>query len=1102
MKFRFLILLAVAGVLAACAKEETGTSESGNNGKVVAQFGAGISNVKTTLSPAENAKRKIFWAEGDCIAINGLASEPLTEETAGGVTAVFDFTSYYTTPGNVLYPSVMYKDENTITLPSSQAYVADGFASGAYPMAAHFESGSDATLSALCAMIKLPLKQASGTSPDTDRISTITFSGNAGEQVRGDFVIDYENATLTPASDAEEDKSFTMNVNKTPGTDPLPIVLIVPAGTYASGFSLKIMDVAGHYMVMSKETSFSVEAGHLYVMPEVEFIPTGTELGVEISSAADLIAFAQNYNSKAITPEGLIATLTEDIVFDETSSEAFNATGGIGMKTAAGDEEDYYFNGFFNGNDKTISGLQATVPLFTATGGAGKIQDLTVDGSCSFTFTHGNAAEAHFGSVVGYHKGSLKNVTVNADVTITAGDIAQVTALGGLVGRETEGLVQDCDYTGNITVPAGFQSSEKKIYIGGLVGYISNADGVVKNSAFEGTIDNQGQMIASTETDDFKSNPQLMIGGIIGLNSGTILNCTVANHVTGITVILTDDKGDHPYTGTVVTHSTNAYHYAIAGIAGRNNGTVQDCTNNATILNVFSAARGTGGNLNGRYLEVSGIVGYNASGKTVYGCTNNGAIINRANPKLHYVGGIVAWNYGIVSSCVNASSGTIAMGTSHTSPYGARMCCVGGVIGHNRASAEVSDIQNAANITVSRVENTTGVTHRIGGVVGLNDAVIDGESDGGVINNSGNVTQSNAVGMCATPTASNDYGYFLGGIVGYATNAVKNVSNSGNVTYTCSATGIGAQYVYLGGVIGKVLASSTIDIEKCTNTANVTFTASATYSVNPDTKYYYNYLGGIVGHAQNAAIKGECSNSGIIKGGDGSANNNLKAQSFTIGGIVGCLTGESSIENCALTGTGQVYNDHWSNRGIGSYDCPMDGGIAGLVIGEEGVPITITNCSVTSTKKAKETDPDGSTAIYARRGAVGGIVGMAKYAIISNCTVPVPFTGSGYFYGGIVAAAQNSEISSCTYSGTTVQSSQMQIGGGIIGQLDSGSTIDGCFSYATTVDKNGTAVATTGGIAGKSVVGTTISNSHYTASIVKICGEGEFTDGGGNVADL
>lgn len=1111
MKTRYFYLMAALALVAGCAKEslESGSELSGE--KFYLTVGL-PSDSKTHMGESEAGSRPVYWSNGDQIAVNGVASDELSGLADGVTSTQFSFSAVLNPPYNVLYPASIYEDATQVTLPAVQTYKAGGFAEGMNPMAGYTD-GSNIQLSHLCAVVKISIKRAA-TSADEDNIVAVRFKGRNNEQVSGDFTIDYETPALAAATGSGADLEVRVVKNQaTSTTTAIDYYLVVPARSYSNGFDVIVQDVNGHIMTKSK-TSFKdpnneLKAGHLYNMPEFEFVPTETELGVAISSAQDLIDFATAYNAKEYAQLGtsLVATLVDDISFTAEESEAFNATKGIGLKISYyGDTEDYYFDGTFDGGNHTISGLDATVPLFKATSSSATIKDFTLDNTCSFEFTHSKVAELDAAAVVGYHRGTISNINVAAGVSLAEVDgVNKVTALGGLVGRGVVGIVDNCTYSGAISVPAGFQSSAQKIFVGGLVGEISNADGKVKDSSFAGTIDNQGQMIASSETDDFKANPQLMIGGIIGLNTGTIDNCTVANHATGITVIL-NDGSDHPYTGTVVTHSTNAYHYAIAGVAGRNEGTVKDCINNATVLNLFSAARGDGGNMNGRYLEVGGIVGFNASSKTVSGCTNNGAIITRANPKIQYIGGVVAWNYGIVSSCENTSTGAIGMGTSHTSPYGARMSYVGGVIGHNSSSATVSNIQNAANLSISRVETTTGVIHRIGGVVGLSDAVIDGASNGGTIINSGTITQQNGVGMCATPTADNDYGYFLGGVVGYATKAVKNVSNSGNVTYTCNATGVGAQYVHLGGVIGKVLASSTIDVEKCTNTANVTFIASAKYSDNNATRYYYNYLGGIVGYAKNAAIKGEssnkCTNSGVIKGGDGSANNNQGTQSFTIGGIVGYLTGASSVEYCELAGTGQAYNDHWSNRGVGSYDCPMDGGIVGLVIGTEEAPITITNCSVSSTRKAKETDPDGLQAVYARRGAVGGIVGMAQYATISNCSVPVPFTGSGYFYGGIVAAAQNSEITSCTYSGTTIQSSQLQIGGGIIGQLDAGTTIDGCSSYATTVNKNGTAVTTTGGIAGKSVSGSTISNSHYTASIAKICGDSNFTDGSGNVADL
>ena len=182
----------------------------------------------------------------------------------------------------------------------------------------------------------------------------------------------------------------------------------------------------------------------------------------------------------------------------------------------------------------------------------------------------------------------------------------------------------------------------------------------------------------------------------------------------------------------------------------------------------------------------------------------------------------------------------------------------------------------------------------------MSTSAIDGSANGGTITNSAAISQSSAIGMCSTPTEENDYGLFLGGIIGYTTKGVKNVSNTGNVTYTCTAVGIGAQYVYLGGVIGKIKAANAVDVEHCTNSGKIQFVvsatdkANATHKANADTRYYYNYLGGIAGYAINANIKGDslnkCTNSALIKGGDGSDNNNQATPSFMIGGIVGAYS--------------------------------------------------------------------------------------------------------------------------------------------------------------------------------------------------------------------
>lgn len=1151
MKFRFFILLAAAGVLAACAKEETGTSESGQGGKIVAQFGVGLSDVKTTLGPAENAKRKIFWAAGDCIAINGLASEPLTEEAAGGVTAVFDFTEYYTKPCNVLYPSVMYKDESTITLPDTQEYEADGFASGAYPMAAYTEDASGATLAPLCAMIKLPIKRAAGTSPDTDRVATITFTGNAGEQVCGDFTIDYANATLTGASDAEADKSLVINVKHTPGSEPLPIVLVIPAGTYDSGFSIKVVDVAGHYMELSKDVSFTVEAGHLYVMPEFEFIPTGTELGVQISSAADLIAFAQNYNSKAVSANA-IATLTADIEFDAESSAAFNATGGIGMKKGEyNDTEDYYFDGLLNGNGKTISGLASTVSLFKAIGSSGKVQDLTLDNTCSFTFSHRKSVELYAAAVVGYHKGLLDNVNSAADVTLApVSDVTAMTTVGGLAGRVTVGTLQNCEYSGLISTPADFKGTGKLI-IGGIVGRFTN-EGIIKDSYFRGAISNAARITSSD-----KSNPYTIIGGIAGHVNG------------GATLFAANATADHEavpsaydgLSGTIVSKSTIAHHSAIGGLVGElYKGVVYDCKNSATIaVSIFR-----GGDATGRYIKSGGIVGKCAKEGSIEGCENNGTVEHRSNPRIQDMGGIVGYNDGTVTSCTNNAA--VSQMSSGQAIKAGRVVSLGGIIGQNTATALVTDVHNTANIEISSMEDGTSSQVRIGGVIGLNYAEIDGGE-------SKNITNHGQVYF--SPNFSNQFlGYALGGIVGDTKASIYNVKNLGTVYFRWNSADNAIGKAYLGGIVGSVSGESALTLSGCEN-AHTTGTEGQVYfRVGPGTG---NFIGGILGYAETDVTLSECTNAGYIdyklnylltdatidggvggvigshaagkkvslldctnvgevffdkgnSGGtaekdegkftdsyaggimakgadvviDGCANagyvhggNDIRHNNTAsyVGGIVAYVTGASSILNCK--NTGNVFNID-NNNSDGYKETPYAGGIAGFAEGTEMSPLIIggdNGCIV------------DAASIRSQRGWVAGAVAYAKYVNISSCTVKQSISVSACHYAaGILGQAQNCNILSCAFEGATLHANNA-VGtgiGGIVAKMDN-SVVDGCASYATAFEMTGENVAG-GAVVGISESGNIIRNCHYKPTIndapANIAGTGSFTDGGGNVADL
>jgi len=1167
MKTRYFYLMAAVALMAGCAKEvQDETLELAPEVKTVLTVGL-PDDSKTYMGDLVGTSRNVYWSNGDQIAVNGSASDELENLPDNTASAQFSFSGVLTPPYKVLYPAGIYSE--ALVLPAIQTYKANGFADNMFPMVGYSADGTGKiTMSHVCAILKVAVKRAA-TDADEDNLVSVRFKGRNNEQVSGIFTVDFEHATIAGTSSEAADKEVKVVKSQATSTTSAAVYyIVVPAGTYSNGFDIIVMDKNGHFMTKSKTSSKTLEAGHLYNMQEFEFVPGGTELGIEIASAEDLIQFATDYNNKVyegLGDEPLIATVTQDITFDATSSAAFNATGGIGMKNNLyGATEDYYFNGIVNGDGHTISGLAATVPIFAAIGESGAANDLIIASTCSFTFTHPNTTELDAGAVVGYNKGIVKNVEVAADVNLVAGEISKVTALGGLVGRVTVGTVDNCTYSGNLSVPDGFVVTTQKTYIGGLVGSITNADGKVLNSDFEGTIDFAGT-VASTSTTD----PYLRLGGVVGtVNAGTVSGCSASGTNTKAIEM---DNGT-TYTATIQNHSRKVYHMAQGAIAGYNAGTVSDCINNASTKNfVLSNATkgGTASDSNSRYYDVGGIVGYNAVDATVTDCINNGLFESRSTPRIQKIGGIVGYNFGTVSSCSNSETGDIVIASATgQSPYSLRVGEIGGAIGNNAGT--VSNIQNAGDITLSRTENNANVEMKFGGVIGITTAAIDGGASK-TISNSGNITIS------YNPATVTTDGLRFGGIVGSAQASVQNVSNTGNVTYTLSAANIMSK-LYMGGIAGDVRNAANVTVSGCENSGEVYFNVNAKAAAHTgdylggivglvtgeevtttvsdcensgyvhincnittactdliaagvvgkmnesgsitdcdntgeveipfsNAKHTENFAGGILGKTVDSdlAISG-CTNAGYIHGGNGSKQNGT---TFYVGGIAAYLDGVSIVDDCVNNGV--LLNNHFNNT-VTKVGSTFEGGIVGFALGTADNRIPISN--VTNDVN------DGGTITGGRRGYTGGAVGYGEYVDITSATNTNSYGGgSGYYVGGLAGWLVNSTVSGIFF-GASIATSQLQNGGGIVAKLDAGSIVTDCSSSVSSFihsDTNAGATLVAGAIAGSSALGSTIQNCHYKASgtvtndssganpaswAMAICSDGNFTDGGGNVADL
>lgn len=270
-----------------------------NPGTTVLSVSISSDATRTYMEPDANqaGEHQVFWSDGDCLSLNGTASNPLSGISPGTTSANFTFPGVLTPPYSILYPAGFWKDADTITLPAEQTYAAGSFAAGAEPLAGYTADGSTVSISHLCAMVRVSVKKDSGVSASD--LSKVVFKGKGDEQVCGDFTIDYTVPSITGAASGSEGRALTVNVGEPLSESAtLDVILVVPAIEYASGFTVELIDQYSRKMTKSRSTAITLTAGKLTVFPEFSFVPsaTSTELGIP------------NIEEEVVVPDGINVT--------------------------------------------------------------------------------------------------------------------------------------------------------------------------------------------------------------------------------------------------------------------------------------------------------------------------------------------------------------------------------------------------------------------------------------------------------------------------------------------------------------------------------------------------------------------------------------------------------------------------------------------------------------------------------------------------------------------------------------------------------------------------------------------------------------------------
>lgn len=904
---------------------------------------------KTVLGDAQDGVRPVLWCKGDKISVNGVASQALAIEE-NVPTASFVFEKELSAPYSIIYPASMVKGGGeVITLPSQQkAASGDNIVSGSMPMAGYSDIGASVIkMGQLCGILGIHLKAGS----QTGLIRYIEVTATGGEPVSGDFSVDCQSCKLS--SEAQGVNVIRMEVQKALSAESASAFnVILPAGVYSQGFSVKVVDENGQSMIRNIGGSRKLEAGKLMLMPELTFVPNGEEKGVEIATPKDWNSFATAYNAGKY-PDSQIATITADLDFSSVNADKFVT---LGLRDGAKQSPNgpaKYFAGTLNGNGKWIMNLKSDVPFIQAIGTGALVKDVNIDKTCSFTPWYGDKKQLEFGSLIGYcSDGTVKNCTSEATVTVSqCNAVANKFPLyvGGLIGRNRAASISGCTSSATIVSDATYvtdAAAKTDLYIGGFTGYCSNPNGVLENCSNTGNIS-----VASTALN-------IYVGGICAQTSaGTIKGCINSGAITVSTGRTSGDPCKFIYLGglfSVVDASGDEQYLKVI-----------ECSNSGDITS----------NSNVKQLIAGGIAAQLSTNKAEFtNTTNAGNITTTAALRNLFCGGL----FGRISATqtLNLSgepfTGTINIGTTESNNYTQLYC--GGLIGQTTKNITIGgDVACKSNITydISTAANIAAESF-FGGIIGC--------AYGAPITISGMKTSGVITIKSPSNKAMQHKLSGFGGIIGGATKGAKisDCSSSVYVKMTDKTSKTNGCAVHFGGIAGRLYGGN-VEMEHCTNSGRQ---QNNHYNNNIwSNNFSGNVTGGIVGsigysagNTEYSAIIDDCHNTGSVYALRGAA-----------GGIAGYLS-NATITNCSST-------EDVTRSAPG-------GGIAGVV----------SNCKVSSCYvKSNITSADGGSACA----DAGGIIGEAVSSSVDGCRYygtiienSQKITGERVF-GGIIGKADD-----------------------------------------------------------------------------------------------
>ncbi len=247
----------------------------------------------------------VKWSANESILVSSNTSTGKTFNFAGyaseGV-AKFEASEL---PENFYEPNftAYYPASSAITLNDEQTYVETGFAEGANPMMA-VSGNTELQFKNLCGMLELQFYSES-----TFNVKSITITSSVDEKLNGEGTAEWNNGepVLNLSSGTN---SLTLNCENKPMSQveasPTSYYFVLPAGTLASGFTVKVTDENDKVWEKTTEKNNSIVRSQITQLDKIEVnIPTPIPTPYYSVSATKKVLFAKGnlqYIGSAATP--------------------------------------------------------------------------------------------------------------------------------------------------------------------------------------------------------------------------------------------------------------------------------------------------------------------------------------------------------------------------------------------------------------------------------------------------------------------------------------------------------------------------------------------------------------------------------------------------------------------------------------------------------------------------------------------------------------------------------------------------------------------------------------------------------------------------------